>query len=267
MSIKRSVWAAPVTVVILFGLVLAMMVYLNLSSNTVRGKYPLLTQVTAVIQDVDNLNNGFAELGGAGRSLEALAAQAQQVRVHLRALGALPQQAQQSERLAQQFEAWYRPAMQARLMQALEDDPIALSEVIDQHYSVLQLGLEDARLLALGSFAESASIDNSRVKHMLGVAVAVSLLVISILGRMAWTAMRVSEQLSPNTTSSCDKVPTADGQHRALALLKSIQVHIDTLKAEARNLIPAASQIDRRTLHSSKAGPQEGSAGKVRRVP
>lgn len=235
MSIKRSIWAVPVTAVILFGLILALMVYLNLRSSTARVQYPLLAQLNALIQDVDTISNGFAAPGGSERSMEALTAQAQQTRLHLRALGAMPGQTAQAGRLSQAFEAWYRPAMQARLMQALQDDPIAFSEDIGRQYAILQISLEDARLLALRSFADSALEDNGRVKHMLEVSIAVVLLLIALLGRLAWVSMRGEERQSDTATP--DRASHADSQQRALSLLQTLNGRVDTLRDEARTLV------------------------------
>jgi hypothetical protein len=200
MSIKRSVWAVPVTAVILFGLVLAMMVYFNLTAITTGTTYPVLTRISALVREIDTLSDGLAEAGGEGRSLAALATQAQQVRVHLRALSVLPEQAAFAERLTHEFEAWYRPAMQARLMHAQEGDPGALFEVIERHYAVLQADLAEARLLALRSFADSAQEDNSRAKRLLGLTVAGAALLIALLGLAAWVTMRADERQSRTAT-------------------------------------------------------------------
>jgi hypothetical protein len=192
--------------------------------------------------------------GGEGRSLEALAAQAQQVRADLRALGALPEQAALAERLTHEFEAWYRPAMQVRLMHALEGDAGALAEDREQHYSVLQADLEEARLIALRSFAESAQAENSRAKRMLGMTLAVAVLLIAALGLMTWraTALHIP-----------DGAADALDQQRALALLKSMQGRLDTVMAEVRVLAPAIRKAGGRASRVSNGSPCDSSAGQA----
>ncbi|WP_395408410.1 hypothetical protein ACHMW6_17860 [Pseudoduganella sp. UC29_106] len=192
MNIKRSVWAVPVAAIVLFGLALVMMVYSN--SSTVTGaKYAVVTRINAITQDVDTLGERFMDPRSEGRSVEALAVQAKQVHEQLRALGALPEHAALATRLAREFEAWYRPAMQARLARALEDDP-EFSQAIDRHYSVLQNDLREVRLFALRRFAESALEDNGRAKRMLSLTVGAAVLLIATFGLMAWIAVRASKR-------------------------------------------------------------------------
>jgi hypothetical protein len=168
MNTKQTIWLAPVVAVILFGIGLVGTVYFNTGAITafnitVGTDYPLLVRVNALVQDVDTLSDGFEDVtGGERRSQQALVGQAQRVHAQLRTLGALPGQTVLAARLTQEFEAWYRPAMKARIPPAQEQGgPGAGTDAMRQHYAVLHADLQQARQHALRRFTESASASQS----------------------------------------------------------------------------------------------------------
>jgi len=250
MRIKRSTWAVPVAAIILFGIGLVVMVQSNMGAIKADTGYPLLTRISAVVRDVDELGAGFEDAGGKGRSVAALAMQAQQVRTQLQALEALPGEAALAERLSQEFEAWYRPAMEERLGQVLETGHSAApSEAVEQHYGTLQADLQAVRLFALRRFAESALERNSRAQHVLAMTVVAVLLVLFALGLLAWWSARTGKQ-RPHADGGLapDDGGQLEDQRRALALLKFMHEHLDKVMGEVRALAPAIR-------HAGRPGP------------
>jgi len=164
MNIKRNLAVVPLIAVFLFGIGLAAMVYVNMGAiknlnSAVGSRHAVLTKLGTLGQDLEGLSDDLlAAPGREGNGIEALALKATQVREQLAALGALPGQGVLAGRLAEEFDIWYRPAMQARIMHALKPgDRDAALIVFEEHYRILQDDLEQARLEALQQFAESAA--------------------------------------------------------------------------------------------------------------
>jgi uncharacterized protein YbjQ (UPF0145 family) len=153
-------------------------------------------RVNALVQDVDTLSDGFEDVtGGEGRSLQALAGQAQRVHEQLRTLGALPGQTVLAARLTQEFEAWYRPAMQARIPPAQEPGEAgAATDAIQQNYAVLNADLQQARQHALRRFTESASASHSDAQSLLRIIIVMAGLMVLGLAIVTLLAMRSNRQ-------------------------------------------------------------------------
>jgi uncharacterized protein YbjQ (UPF0145 family) len=224
MNTKQTTWLAPVIAAILFGIGLVGMAYFNTGAITafnitVDTDYPLLVRVNALVQDVDTLSDGFEDVtGGEGRSLQALAGQAQRVHEQLRTLGALPGQAVLAAHLTQEFEAWYRPAMQARIPPAQEPGEAgAATDAMQQNYAVLNADLQQARQHALRRFTESASASHSDAQSLLRIIIVMAGLMVSGLAIVTWLAIRSNrEQLDGGTAHARTNAAVPDDQHRVL---------------------------------------------------
>jgi uncharacterized protein YbjQ (UPF0145 family) len=241
MNTKQTNWLAPVIAVILLGIGLAGMAYFNTGAITsfnitVGTDYPLLVRVNALVQDVDTLSDGFEDgTGGEGRSLQALAGQAQRVHEQLRTLGALPGQSVLAARLTQEFEAWYRPAMQARIPPAQEPaEAGAATDAMQQNYAVLNADLQQARQHALRRFTESASASHSDAQSLLRIIIVMAGLMVLGLGMVTWLTMRSDRQQPDGGTAHArTNAAVPDDQQSVLVQLNIMREYVDTIVAGA----------------------------------
>jgi uncharacterized protein YbjQ (UPF0145 family) len=267
MNTKQTIWLAPVIAVILFGFGLAGMAYFNTGAITsfnitVGTDYPLLVRVNALVQDVDTLSDGFADVtSGEGRSLQALAGQAQRVHEQLRTLGALPGQTVLAARLTQEFEAWYRPAMQARIPPAQEPaEAGAATDAMQQNYAVLNADLQQARQHALRRFTESASASHSDAQSLLRIMVVMAGLMVLGLAIVAWLAMRSNRQQPDGGTAHAHAdAAVPDDQHSVLVQLNIMREYIDTIVAGVRAM--ARNRRHANTSASPRCLPERPTTG------
>lgn len=246
MNSKQTIWLASVVAVILFCIGLVGMAHFNTGAitsfnMTVGTDYPLLVRVNALVQDVDTLSDGFDDgNGGEGRSLQALAGQAQRVHEQLRTLAALPGQTMLAARLTQEFDAWYRPAMQARIPPAQEPEEAgAATDAMQQNYAVLYADLQQARQQALRRFSESASASHSDAQSLLRILIVMAGLMILGLAIVALLAMRSKRQQPDGATAHArTNAAVPDHQHGVLVQLNIMREYLDAIVAGVRAVAP-----------------------------
>jgi len=185
MRIQRLRWAVPAIAFLLFAIGLALMVA---TPAMPQRPDPALDCIDGALTQVEQLGDGFMDLGGGQRhSVAALAQQGQRVRLYLRALGALPGQGMLSVRLSEQFEAAFRQAMQARLAVAeAPGNPVTALAAAQHFFASLQANLQEERVAAQGRWFDSALASRSAMRRALALTVAVAALLGCGLVLLAW---------------------------------------------------------------------------------
>jgi methyl-accepting chemotaxis protein len=239
MKLNRNLAALPVIAVILFGIGLAAMVYVNMGSiknlnAKVGAHHALLSQLGTLAQDIEGLGDDLlAAPGSEGRGLESLALKAKRVRDQLTALGKVPENKVLAARLTEEFDIWYRPAMQARLMHALEPgDRDAAIIVFEEHYKILQDDLQQARLETLQQFAESAASSYGGSSRAVLIVLAAALLLIGAFGGTVWQAVHASRARARTWMPS--RPAYSQGQQHVLDELKVLRHNLDAAVDQVR---------------------------------
>jgi methyl-accepting chemotaxis protein len=195
MSIKRRIWALPVISTLIFGLgiggssVIATDA-LHAIDRTARLDYPLLDLTKTLTLEVGAVTDGLRDaVGEADRARVAqIADQAAAVRARLAMFAAMDGQKQAGERLAREFDAYFRPALaSARIMLDIEKGDVQAEVATMQ---VAQRSLQED-LAQVGKTAQrqfSAGIDRSAagVHAVLWTMVATALLVVAIVAVVSW---------------------------------------------------------------------------------
>jgi len=261
MNTKRNVWLMPVMAVILFGIGLAGMVYVDLGTisklhTSLGTNYTVLSKLTALVQEVDNLSDGLLDAqGGEDSGLEALAEKAKRISEQLQSLSAEPGQDALANRLKEEFDLWYRPAMQARMTRALRpNDPSSAIILFEEHYRVLENDLEQARLDALNEFASGATSSAGGSRRTTLLVVVAAVLLVLVFGVTVW--MAVSSQRDQSGEGSVAAAPQdgqAQNQRRVLAELNTLYHSLGEVVAQVKLAVStkrqAAAQESNRSPH------------------
>ena len=247
MKLKRNLAVLPVIAVILFGIGLAAMVYVNMGAiknlnAKVGAHHALLSRLGTLAQDIESLGDDLLAAPGTERKgLESLALKAKRVRDQLAMLGSAPEHKVLAVRLTEEFDIWYRPAMQARLMHALEPgDRDAAIIVFEEHYRILQDDLQQARLETLQQFAESAASSYGGSSRAVLIVLAAALLLIGAFGGTVWQAVHASlGRAQPRVPSQASYTR---GQQNVLDELKALRHNLDAAVDQVRAAEPAGKR-------------------------
>jgi methyl-accepting chemotaxis protein len=161
MSIKRKIWALPVISSVVFGLGIGASEMiaadaLRAIDRTARVDYPLLDITKELKQDIGAVTDGLRDaVGEADRArLAQIADQVAGVRKRLGRLAGMDGQRAAGERLTQEFEAYYAPALaSARIMLDMEKGDVqAEVEAMQKAQRILQEDLVRAGTAAQRQF-------------------------------------------------------------------------------------------------------------------
>jgi len=199
MSIKRRIWALPVISAIIFGLGAGASVTiangaLASITTTETVDYPLLDAVKAVTLDIAAVTEGLTDAVTEGDKarIEQVGAQAAKVRADLDKLGQIPGHAVTGERLKQEFDAYYAPALSsARIMLEMEQgDPQATVGKMQAALASLNADLAKTVDGAQRQFAAGIAASQDSVRNTLVAMVASALAVLSALAITSWFVVR-----------------------------------------------------------------------------
>ncbi len=267
MSIKRTIWTLPAVATILFGIGLAVTVYQTTGAiasigATAQVDYPLLDQAKSLGLEVRAVSGGLqdAVTEGDKKRLAAVAEQARRVRARLKALAAIPGQAELATRLGKEFEDYYAPALTvARIMLEMEQgDAQAHIGPMQQGQQALEADLANTSEAAQRQFKAGIAHSGDSVHAVLRTSVLVAVLVIFSLAAVSWLVVRsIWRQLGGEPEYACAiahavaagdlsmEIVTGAGDERSvLAELKAMQGKLGGIVADvqrASEAIRAAS--------------------------
>jgi methyl-accepting chemotaxis protein len=199
MKVKRRIWALPVISIVIFGLGLALSVYLstkaiNSISNTEQVDYPALESAKALILDVKAVGDGVRKAASDGdkSALDGAAALGNQVKEKIRAHSAIPGQAKSGDALMKSYEAYLSSALSAaRIMLDIEQgDQAAVSARMQENQGALNKQLTALNESAQKQFKEGIAASGSHVRSVLTTSVLVAVVVSVVLVGVSFFVIR-----------------------------------------------------------------------------
>jgi len=199
MNIKSRIWSLPLVSTIVFGIGLAVSVYVANSAlaaieRTGQVDYPALSQAGALRATIlaveDDLKNAVIE--GDRKRLESAGETAARIDAQIKRFGAIDGRADAAAKLGGEFSAYYRQATAAtRIMLEMDkgDGPAAIAAMQAAHKK-LRADLDQAVNDSQTEFDAGIGHSTAGVRMVLAVSVAVAALVIAVLAGASWFVVR-----------------------------------------------------------------------------
>ena len=200
MSIKRRIWALPVVSTIIFGAGLAVSIYFSTTAitsikTTENIDYPVLDRSKIIQNDVqgfvDNLKQAVGE--GDKKALDAIGESAKKVREKLKKLGDVPGQKILSDRLLNEFDTYYTPALTvAKIMMGVDQgEPQTAIAQMQSALKILETELEKTVASAQKQFAAGVEKSGDNVRNVLISMIIAGITLILVLGAVSFFVVRV----------------------------------------------------------------------------
>ena len=199
MSIKRRIWALPLTATVIFGVGLAVSVYFSTSASssiktTEEVDYPLLDRTKVLVGDVDSVVDSLKDAVSEGdkKRLDQVADNARKVRDQLKSLSTVPNQQALADRLSKEFDAYYTPANTvARIMMNIDQgEPQTAIGQMQSALKTLQEDLTKTQELAQNRFKAGVQKSGDNVQKVLYTSILVSAIVILSLVAVSFFVVR-----------------------------------------------------------------------------
>jgi len=199
MSIKQRIWSLPATATVIFSIGLAVSVYFStiaISSikTTESVDYPVLDLSKSLITDVNGLVKALQEAVSEGdkKRLDSIEQSANSLRDNITMLGKIAGQAEVSERIAKEFEAYYSPAIGVAkiMMEVDQGDPTPLIGKMQTSLNALQADLTKTQETAKKEFKAGVERSGDSVNNVLYTTVFVAILIVLALGGVSYIVVR-----------------------------------------------------------------------------
>ena len=281
MSIKRRIWALPVMSALIFGLGAGASVIiangaLKSITTTENVDYPLMDATKSLTLDIaavtDALTDAVTE--GDKARIAQIGKQADDVRAAIGTLSRIPGQEATGARLAQEFDAYYAPALSsARIMLEMEQgDAQATVGRMQAALASLNADLAGTAEAAQRQFAAGIAASQDSVRKTVVAMVVTALIVIVALALVSWFVVRAIWQqlggepayareiaqavaagdlsmnihVEPGDTGSL-LVALGDMRARLAGLVAEIKTSADTIAGASTEIASGNADLARRT--------------------
>nr|WP_315398751.1 methyl-accepting chemotaxis protein [uncultured Duganella sp.] len=190
MSIKKKIWALPLVSTVVFALGLGLSTHLVFETQksihaTESIDYPVLDSAKSIALDVGGISDALRDAVAEGdkNRIAQIPEQAAKLRVKLKQFGEIEGQGGNGARLAQEFDAYFTPALRsARIMLELEEgDPQSAVAAMQSALKTLNADLAKTNDDARKRFSEGIVQSQTSVGRVLFSSIAVALIVIGTL--------------------------------------------------------------------------------------
>jgi methyl-accepting chemotaxis protein len=228
MSIKRRIWALPILSAIIFGLGVAVSTSfatgaLTSIRSTESIDYPVLGSAKALVGGIEAVTNGLRDAVAEGDKarIAQIDEQAGKVRAQIAAIGKIDGMNATGTRLAQEFDAYYAPAMTAaKIMLELEEGDVGAT-VTRMQSTLATLNGDVAKLneSAQRQFSAGIAQSESSVERALFATIITALVIVATLIAVSYFMVRsIWQQLGGEPEYARDIARAVAGGDLAMAI-------------------------------------------------